>query len=99
MAKVYITEHLAPQFLLGSPLPVISVPPLASQVVVIGGGSLQSATFSADVCIVCIHTDAICSIEFGVNPTATANSRRLAAGSTEYFKVRVGDKLAVITNS
>lgn len=99
MAKVYITEHPLPNFHMGSPMPVLPSPPLASQTVAIGGSSTQSAAFNAEAKIVCVHTDAICSIEFGASPTATANSRRLAANSTEFFQIVPGQKVAVITNT
>ena len=38
-------------------------------------------------------------IPFGADPTATADSKRMAAGQTEYFTVAPGDKVAVITNT
>lgn len=99
MAKVYITEHEFPRYHLGNPLPVLKSPGLASQTVAIGGSSTQSSAFNSATKIVCIHTDAICSVEFGSNPTATANSRRLAANTTEFFEVEAGHKVAVITNT
>jgi hypothetical protein len=99
MAKIYITEHSYPAYLLGSPLPVLSYPPIASQTVVNTGATTQSAAFNAATKIICIHTDSICSIEFGLNPTATTASRRLAANSTEFFQVEVGHKVAVILNT
>jgi hypothetical protein len=46
-----------------------------------------------------VHTDAICSISFGSNPTATATKARMAAGQTEYYAVNASDKVAVITNT
>ncbi|MBP9714802.1 MAG: hypothetical protein KBD60_14140, partial [Sterolibacterium sp.] len=67
--------------------------------VVIGGGSLQSAAFNGATRVVRLHTDAICSVAFGANPTATANTKRMAANSTEYFGVEPGHKVAVITNT
>jgi len=99
MAKIYITEHEYPRYFLGSPLPVVSMPPIVSQTVTIGGASAQSAAFNAATKLVCIHSDAICSIEFGSNPTATTSSKRVAANSSEYFEVNPGDKVAVITNT
>lgn len=99
MAKVYITEHTHSRIVQGGLVPVVQMPPLASQVVAIGGASVQSAAFDAKTAIIAVHTDAICSVEFGSNPTATANSRRLAANSTEYFQVDPGAKIAVITNT
>lgn len=97
MAKLYVTEFGGGAY---NDFPCAIAPPLVDQTpVVIGAGSLQSAAFDAATTIVRIHTDAICSIAFGTNPTATANTMRLAANSTEYFSVKFGHKVAVITNS
>jgi hypothetical protein len=97
MAKLYVTEYGG----MGSNgSPVAMTPPIVEQTpVVIGGGSLQSAAFDYATTVVRIHTDAICSIAFGTNPTATANTQRLAADTTEYFSVKGGQKVAVITNT
>jgi hypothetical protein len=69
--------------------------------VTISGVTTQSSTFAATTRLVRIHTDSICSISLGVNPTASVNTRRLAANQTEYFGVPVGGsyKVAVISNS
>lgn len=101
MAKVYITEHQRPSVSFGNLMPVPRMPPLASQVVSIGGASAQSDAFSASSHMIGVHTDATCSVEFGVDPTATPSSRRLAANTTEYFEVEAGKsmRLAVISNS
>ncbi len=99
MAKVYITEHTDPSVYNGNMKPVAYLPPLATQTVAIGAGSLQSNAFSDKTKMIGVHTDAICSIEVGSNPSATANSRRLAANATEYFEVSPGHKIAVITNT
>ena len=99
MAKVYITEHYPPTLYNGNSLSVPYMPPIATQTVAIGGSSVQSSAFGTHCRMVCVHTDAICSVEFGSNPTATANSRRLAANATEYFEVTTGHKIAVITNT
>lgn len=97
MAKLYVTEYAG----VGqNNQPVAQTPPIVEQTpVVIGAGSLQSAAFDAATTVVRIHTDAICSIAFGTNPTATANSQRLPADTTEYFSVKFGHKVAVITNT
>lgn len=99
MAKVYVTEHYKPRLYAGNLMPVAKMPPIATQNVNITAGSVQSSAFNTLTEMVGVHTDAICSVEFGTNPTATANSRRLAAGATEYFEVNPGDKIAVITNT
>lgn len=101
MAKLYISEYSeAPIGFNGQMLAAGKEPSVTEQTpVVIGAGSLQSAAFDAKTKFVRIHTDAICSISFGSNPTATVNTKRLAANSTEYFGVIAGQKVAVITNT
>lgn len=96
-ATVYVEEFAAP-------LPIYYqaalTPGIAKLTVAIGGSSAQSSAFASGVTLIRVHADAICSIEIGgTNPTATATSMRFAAGQTEYFLVRAGDKLAVITNN
>ena len=48
-----------------------------------------------------IHTDSICSIEFGAIPTATTSIARMVVGQTEYHGVmsNTGMMVAAITNS
>lgn len=99
MAVVYITEHERPTLSFGNLMPVAKMPPLASQTVAIGGGSTQSSAFGSTTFMIGVHTDAICSVAFGTNPTATSSTRRLAANTTEYFEVVPGHKIAVITNT
>lgn len=74
-------------------------PAIATQTVAIGGASAQSAAFNANTKFVRLHTDAICSVAFGANPTATASTARMAANQTEFFGVRPGQKVAVISNT
>lgn len=72
-------------------------PPIAEQTpVAIGASSTQSAAFNDRTRFVRLHCDAPCRVAFGVNPTAGANSKRMAAGQTEFFGVRPGQKVAVI---
>lgn len=98
MAKVFISEYADLPVHIGQIIMVGNEPSIAEQVVAIGGASAQSAAFNAKTRWIRVHTDAICSIKFGSNPTADANTPRLAAGQTEYFGVRPADKVAVITN-
>lgn len=103
MAAIYITEHTAPTMFQGGLLPVVRMPPLATQKVAIGGTTTASAAFNAKTRMIAIHTDAICSIEFSATPgattAATASSKRMAANTTEYFEVNPADKVSVITNT
>jgi len=92
MSTLYITEY--PDWDAGLP----KEPPIAQQTVSFST-STQSSAFNANTRIVRIHTDAICSIEFGASPTATTSKRRLPADATEYFAVEGGMKVAAITNT
>lgn len=105
MATVYVTEYAnigreLKKNISQSP----AEPHLAEQSVAITAGSVQSAAFNTKTRLVRVHTDAVCSIAFGANPTAVATARRLAANSTEYFSIsddlqNAGAvKIAVITN-
>ena len=102
MAVLYVTEFAV---LLPTPNGVAALakqPPLQEQTVVIGSGSLTPTyPFNVATTLVRLHTDAVCSVEFGLAPTATATKARMAANQTEYFGVPpgVGWTVAVITNS
>jgi hypothetical protein len=99
MATLYITEFANIGRDQGQGVQATPLPPVAEQTVAIGVASAQSGAFNAATSFVRAHTDAICSIAVGVNPTATTGNARLAANQTEYFQVRAGDKIAVIANS
>lgn len=99
MAVLYVTECYAPHLVAGNMLPAVEMPPIAEQVVAIGGTSTASSAFNTLTKVVRLHTDAICSVAFGADPTATTSTMRLSAGSTEYFEVTPGQKVAVITNT
>jgi hypothetical protein len=100
MAVLFITEFKGGRKdRSGLALPLAMTPPIAEQTVAIAGASAQSAALNTTTEVVRVHTDAICSVAFGSNPTATATTMRLAAGSTEYFYVVPGSKIAVITNT
>lgn len=104
MATLYITEYVN---VASAPAGGGSVgqmplePPVAEQTVSIGGSSTQSATFNSSTRFVRLHTDSVCSIEFGTNPTATTLTGRKAANQTEYHGVPAnqGFKVAVIANA
>jgi hypothetical protein len=96
---IYITEHPLPRIFTGNPLPVVELPPLATQRVVNGAVSVQSSVFNAATRMIGVHTDAIVSIAVGANPTATTSDKRMAANTTEYFFVEAGQRLAVINNT
>lgn len=102
MAVVFITEYARQgRDAGGRSMVVAEEPPVANQTVAITAGSVQSTALNALTAFVRVSTDAICSIEFGTNPTASATTRRLPANTTEYFSVPQGSafKVAVITNT
>ena len=102
MAKLYISEYsdIAHQPYGAEAISAMQEPAITDQApITIAASSAQSAAFNGATRVVRLHTDAICSVLFGADPTATANHKRLAANSTEYFGVEPGIKVAVITNS
>lgn len=105
MAVLFITEYASEGLARGAYLPVPQEPPVAEQTVAIGAGSTQSVVLNVSTALVRLHTDAICSVLFGANPTALATSRRMAANTTEYVAIdrqRGADsllKIAVIQNT
>lgn len=73
-------------------------PSVTSQLLTISASSTAGAAFNAKTNLIRVHCDAICSIAIGKTPTAVATAKRMAANQTEYFGVRPGDTIAVITN-
>ncbi len=103
MATLYVTEYVSqgtdPN---GKMQSSAQQPPVQEQTVAIGASSTQTTNaFTANTTLVRLHSDAICSVEFGTNPTASATKARLAANQTEYFTVPQNSnmKVAVITNT
>jgi hypothetical protein len=100
MATLYIAEFSRADSEARSHGQVAVTPVIAEQTVAIGGTSTQCTNAFSDLTtMIRVHADVICSILIGTNPTATAAKMRLAADQTEYFGVRAGDKIAVITNT
>lgn len=105
MAVLYITEYVSTGTNNARLVPV-GLEIGADQTLAISGTSGQSVALKNSTQLVRLHTDAICSVLFGANPTAviasgTAGSKRLAANQTEYFAVPVnsGYKIAVISTT
>lgn len=96
-ATLYITEYaeIPPVTFQAAPAPA-----LRSTTVAIAGVSAQSLAFLTKTRLIRLHCDVACQVEVGgTNPTATAVSARMVAGQTEYFYVRPGAKVAVITGA
>ena len=100
MAILYVTEFSGMNHVDGKQPQVLTQPPVAEQTVSFTT-TTQSSAFNAATRIVRIHTDSICSIAFGSNPTATTGKMRMVAGQTEYFAVptNVSWKVAAVTNT
>lgn len=105
MATLYISEYsnmaiaasgMGPAFV-GAQAP--AEPVIIEQTVAIGGSPASSNPFNGKTNFVRIHTDSICSIAFGLSPTATTNNKRLASNQTEFFGVVPGMSVSVISNS
>ena len=71
-------------------------------VVAIGGASAQSAVVDPSAASarehrrVRVFADNTCYVAFGLNPTATTTSMKMAAEQTEYFFLEAGWKIAVL---
>lgn len=83
----------------GRAIPAGVEPALATQNVTLSAGSTQSAAFNDRTRLIRVHSDAAFRFAVGPDPTATANSARVAAGATEFFGVRPGEKIAVIQSA
>lgn len=76
--------------------------PIQEGKITIGGGSLQSAVITGTGRKrqrVRIFADTNCFVTWGTNPTVLddgTNGRPLTAGSTEYFDIEAGHKIATI---
>lgn len=96
MATLYVTEYGSTG---AQRTQIAQSPKVAQNNVAISGSTTQSAAFKPSTTIIEVHTDVVCSIEIGENPTATTASARMAADETRYYGVKDGDKIAVITNT
>jgi len=106
MANVYITEFARLAGTPDGPVQIPQDPALANQFMATAGASAQTNAFNVATQLIRVHTDGICAIDIGTNPTAVATAgpgqtRRLAANQTEYFAVPAGQsfKLAAITST
>ncbi len=100
MAVVYVSEFNAIGGTANFNVVSAFQPSINDQTIVVSGSSVQIATaFNKNTNFVRLNTDAICSIKFGSNPTATVANARMSANSTEYFVVVPGQMVAVISNT
>lgn len=76
-------------------------PPVAEDVINIGGASTPSPVVNNTTTLLRINVDAACSIAIGINAVATTQNARLSAGQTEYFSIppNSGYRVAVIANA
>lgn len=104
MGKLYITEYVRQaKDNRGQAIAAGEEPAIAIQTVTYTT-STQSAALNSKTRFVRVHTDAICSILFSANPTATTDHTRLPANQTEFFgvteeSVRAGLKIAAVANT
>lgn len=102
MAVLYITEFASQaQDARGWRTVMADQPPAAEQAMAITAGSTQSNAFNPLTRFVRLECDAVCSVEFGANPTASTTTMRMAANTAEYFGVPLNAswKVATITNT
>lgn len=99
MASLYITEFALIGETSRGKVQTPEWPAVAHQKLTIGAET-DSAAFNAATKFIRVHADAICSIVITASaPAATTSMCRMAAGQTEYFSVKPGHYLSVITNT
>ena len=98
MAKLYVSEYDRLGSVISGPAMIAQEPSLVEQTVTFTT-TTQSSAFNAKTRYIRVHTDSICSISIGANPTATTSTKRMAADATEYFAVGGGQKIAAVTNT
>ena len=99
MASLYITEYARATIDALTNLPTPEEPPVATQKVTYTGTAAASAAFNAETRFISYHSDGICSVAFGTDPTATVAFPRKAA-SVDYFAgVKPGMKISAIVNT
>lgn len=101
MSLLYVTEYSGVGFTqVGGAYTAVPIePPLAEYKVDFSGGVASSTTFNTRTILVRLHSDAICSVSFGLTPTATTSMGRMAASQTEYHGVpQASFKVSVIAN-
>lgn len=101
MALLYLTEHTAAGRYGGGVIPVADtgnwVENASSPLSI--GGAVASAPFGPNTTLIRVHVDAICSILITTaGSLATTSNARMAANQTEYWYVRPGQILSVISN-
>lgn len=99
MAILHVTEFAGQaRNEANSEYPAARTPPLADQKVSYTT-SAQSSAFNASARMIRVYAPADVYVEFGSNPTATTSSMLIASGTTEYFGVLPGGKLAAYDGS
>jgi len=101
MAYLYVSEYSRIAGDAGGNIPMSYEAPLADYTVSVGSGSVQGPVFQSATRYVRLHSDSICSVLIGSNPTVTTSNGRMAANQTEYRSIPqgVGYQVAVIANS
>lgn len=95
MASLYLTEFSGA----GAERTQVAKTPRVNMQKLTIGSEVKSTAFKPETSLIRVHVDAICSIAIGDSPTASTSDSRMSADTTEYFAVRPGDKLSVISNT
>lgn len=94
MAYLYITEYSSPNPKDRDGDVMLALEPAIAEQKVEFTTSTQSAAFNAATSVIRIIADADCHLEFGANPTATANNQLLPANVIEWRQVVPGQEVA-----
>ena len=99
MSTLYITEYRQGVGGIGSTVAqMLPASPVASQVVAITAGSVQSAAFNPATRAIRIAADTACNVAFGTDPDATNVDLWIPVSGVIILAINPGDKLAVIAS-
>jgi len=71
--------------------------PMSTEILTFTTSAQSAAADGADIVRVEANVDTY--VEIGLNPTATANSMKVAANAVEYFAIRPGQEVAAYDGS
>jgi hypothetical protein len=77
-------------------VPIPLTPSVAEQSIEIEMVSKTSEPFKPQTRFILVHTEAACSIAFGLTPEADQRFHKLGPGETRYYGINPGDCLAVV---
>jgi hypothetical protein len=80
-------------------LPVVPAALTVQTPITASGTSQQSAAFNVSTNMIAVQSDEAVHVARAANPTATTSNYKITAGSTQFFTVTPGEKVAIIAGT